>query len=72
MGPQFTCPVCVDINALKTQALTLHMIAMKTRRVFTMSEATHVSVGPVSIISELTKRLVMDLVAEKIVMYVKV
>ena len=63
MGPQFTCPVCVDINAMKTQALTLHMIAM--------SEATHASVAPVSIMSELTKRLVMDLVAVKIVTNVK-
>ena len=56
---------------MNTQALPLHMIATKTTRMLTMSEATHVSLGPVSIMSELTKRLVMNLVAVKIVQFLR-
>ena len=52
---------------MNTKALSLHMTATKTTRVLTMSEATHASLAPVSMMSELTKRLVMDLVAVKIV-----
>ena len=51
---------------MNTQALPLHMTATKRTRKLTMSEATHASLAPVSIMSELIKRLVMDLVAVKI------
>ena len=38
---------------MNTQALPLHMTATKRTRKLTMSEATHASLAPVSIMSEL-------------------